>query len=272
MAQERSRKIKTLGRANRLIRRPAYRSDNNREATELWPMVFKMAPILISSLALIISYWSWKESHQGRMINEEINRPVLSIVNIKGTMGGIHIQADTKVITLIVKIKNIGKSTAKVEQAEVKVRLLNETDSCKMLASRVLDILDKDLNSNAEVLPGSEGDFLGHALVPVSCLEKQALQFRISITPQYYETVSIKQFYQIMSEDIVLYLDDLKENENEMINGPKPKDKGAKSINASPAKTLTISHIADHFRIKLLIFFTGPQLLSSSSLLTGFGV
>jgi hypothetical protein len=43
--------------------------------------------LVLSILAMIISGFSWWESRSNRLINEEINRPVLSLADIESKYG-----------------------------------------------------------------------------------------------------------------------------------------------------------------------------------------
>lgn len=86
--------------------------------TNWWSDPPKLVPILLSSLALCISGLGWWESHRGRLINEEINRPILELENIQfenGKAAPILVIKQRAVLPLSFYIKNSGKSSARLD-------------------------------------------------------------------------------------------------------------------------------------------------------------
>jgi hypothetical protein len=86
----------------------------------------KWLPILLSTVAVFISAFSWLETHRGRVINEDINRPRLSLHSnghVFGTFG-----RDSTKFSYLFFIQNDGKNTALITSVVGNVRVLQGPD------------------------------------------------------------------------------------------------------------------------------------------------
>lgn len=104
----------------------------------------KWLPILLSLVAVGISSLSWWESHRGRVINEETNRPQLRLEEK---------YANTALEKIGLTLKNVGKTPAKLTKL-----ILNETHTPSQFFPNPC-LLDKSLSfdtSEMEILPGDE--------------------------------------------------------------------------------------------------------------------
>jgi|ERR1051325_596033 hypothetical protein len=82
----------------------------------------KWIALVLSIFAITISSLSWWESHQARLINQEINRPLLQLDEVK-------LERSKSFSELTFYLSNIGKSTARVTKVEYLsvARIWNET-------------------------------------------------------------------------------------------------------------------------------------------------
>lgn len=106
----------------------------------------KLIPMIISSVALLMSSLGWWESHRSRMISSEINRPILEITptDVSISDGGELNQIPSLFIE--VRAKNVGKSTALIKNIKLAVSS-GFPNGCKQLVSD-----DEDIESG-EAIP-----------------------------------------------------------------------------------------------------------------------
>src|ERR1043165_2685354 len=98
-------------------------NQNSRPTTE----PSKWLPIALSVLAIIVSGLSLWESHRGRLINEEVNRPILQIDSITHNT----VWSNRDFVRLRIHLKNIGKTTAVLDQWTVLV-LPEAVENCEL--------------------------------------------------------------------------------------------------------------------------------------------
>lgn len=77
----------------------------------------KLIAMVISIFALGISFLSWRESHRNTCLNEAINRPQLNVTQLSARSEGK--QKDFTDIEILIRVKNIGKVSEKVERSTI---------------------------------------------------------------------------------------------------------------------------------------------------------
>lgn len=176
--------------------------------------------LVLSIGAIIISSLSWWEGHQNRIINEEINRPVLSIARTDQDVGSVFIpNSGGSVYSFYVDVKNIGKATATILKANVEPRILYPTDTCNRIpydTNGMDDVLNRD-----EVLPGMEKTLFGEVILPKACEQLQVLKFQQSVTITYRDVATGREYYQGFVSSIEISPVELKKKFEDRIHGPK---------------------------------------------------
>jgi hypothetical protein len=79
----------------------------------------KWVPIGISLFALLISFFGWREAYRGRLINEAVNRPILTVETDGKAIASLLKEGSTEIVkTLVItsEIKNAGKTSAVVNR------------------------------------------------------------------------------------------------------------------------------------------------------------
>src|SRR5882672_3019026 len=110
----------------------------------------KWIALVLSIFAITISGLGWWESHRNRLINEEINRPILKANGFYNS--GLFSWSGDKIwISLDLKLKNEGKVTAVVNDVKVETgEVLGDKKGCRFTAESDIE------NPSFEVLPGAE--------------------------------------------------------------------------------------------------------------------
>lgn len=222
------RRIKRLKEPKLFSRLPLAYLREKPSSTNWWSDPPKLIPIIISVFALCISYLSWQEANRGRIINEEINRPVLSVARMDQDMGTIIIPGSGgTVYSFYVDLKNTGKSTAKILKADVDPRLSHQTDTCKMLPFDEGAL--EDLLNSGDILPGIEEKLFGHALLTPACEKSEILRFELSITVTYSDVASGREYFQVYSERVDVSPSELRKKLDDLLKGPQLKQKNTPS-------------------------------------------
>ncbi len=131
----------------------------------------KWLPIGISSLALLISFLSWREAHQGRLTNEAVNRPIVTVETDGKAIVSLRKEGSTETVKdlfVTSEIKNVGKTSAVITKIDHKI----------------INLGDCQLGSRGILGGDSEGAFnrlVGKEVVPSIGLE--AIQM-FSIPPE----------------------------------------------------------------------------------------
>ena|GEM_PF-2378145 len=147
----------------------------------------KWIALVLSICALIISGLSWWEAHRGRMISEEVNRPVLDYS--KGDLG-VTPFGDIIRVDVIVNLKNTGKTTAIVNSVKFGGRHITLTPDCSFSDARPLDSTYPE-----EILPSTEQNFLNGAAYSSKCVKThQGFLLELSVT--YTDAASGKTYFQ----------------------------------------------------------------------------
>lgn len=93
-----------------------------KSSSKWWSDPPKLIPILISLIAVTISCLSWWESHRSRLINEEINRPILALTSLQIATyeePNQHEDYFPLYLNILPTVKNVGKSTAIVKEFKI---------------------------------------------------------------------------------------------------------------------------------------------------------
>jgi hypothetical protein len=159
----------------------------------------KWIPIGISCFALVISCLGWWDSHRGRIINEEINRPNLAISGVTTSPSVVSVSAkDKTIIWFTIKLKNSGRVTAMVDQHRVQPFLLFQTDDCKV------DDAEFMLSPQGlEILSGSEESVMCRIAIAGLCEQRPSLSFGLRMVIRYTEAGSGKQYVQDLVSDVI---------------------------------------------------------------------
>src|SRR5690349_5939669 len=97
--------------------------------------------IILSTAAVVISGFSWWEASRNRRLNEDVNRPVFSIVKVDESLSPRPKQddeGDTFIFT--VHIKNIGRSMARILKAEVEPHIQRAFGNCGLAHPNNIEI------------------------------------------------------------------------------------------------------------------------------------
>jgi hypothetical protein len=143
---------------------------------------------VLSILAIVISGLSWWESHSNRLLNEEINRPVLSLGSIESRYGETLRSGET-VILFDVGLKNSGKFTARIDKYVIESVHLNSGLGC-LPKSTLGEPIEKipSMPTWHEILPGQEEHFLGKATISPECAKLPILEFLVDVSVSYVDT------------------------------------------------------------------------------------
>jgi hypothetical protein len=176
----------------------------NKNVASIKSEPIKWLPIGISSLALLISFLSWREAHQGRLLNEAVNRPVVT-VDTKGNVIASAIKEGStetvKMLFVTSEIKNIGKTSAIITKIDHKIKYIGP---CEL----GYDILNSINGAGFEPLVGKEvvPNLSLRATegfsIPPGC-EKKKIALGLSGTIQYTDTISgvlyVQDFFKYVS-------------------------------------------------------------------------
>lgn len=188
----------------RLARR--FRRSSPPTPTHWWSDPPKLTPIVISLIAVTISCLSWYESHRGRMINEEINRPILSLssIEIESAVYSMPFRdyEDRVILFFTAKVKNVGKSTAVVRRTEITPTFFRESPGtgCKIIPE-----IDRITNYNQEkepILAGAEEEYVGDIQLTLACEQKSSWDFKVEALIDYGDVATGHTYSQTLSKRI----------------------------------------------------------------------
>ena len=129
--------------------------------------VFKRLPIVLSLIAIGISCLGWWEAHRSRIVNEEINRPLLQASDVD-----FNQVLNTGYFFLSVRLKNIGKTTAKLSSCTFRQNITIYQG--KVLTTCFIDDITFTY-SGTEILPGEEKPLSGMGAIKSGCREPQTV-------------------------------------------------------------------------------------------------
>jgi hypothetical protein len=176
----------------------------------------KWIALIFSIIAITISGLSWWESRQNRIINQEVNRPILKVAgvslskDISPVVGsfkketGIIIKgsAFTTTVWFKVKIANVGKSTATLYHVQIesfippRIGSPFEENTCKS-EHPVFSVGAPGI----EMVPGSEESFRGSVNLTKEC---DSLTVYVSCLVTYSDTITARQYFQTLVEEVEL--------------------------------------------------------------------
>src|ERR1041384_582455 len=104
-----------------------------RSETVKWvPIGISLFALLISCVGCVISFLSWRESHRGRLINEAVNRPIVTVETDGEALARWAKEGSGEFLvrTLFVtsEIKNLGKTPAIITKVDHEVRRFSECE------------------------------------------------------------------------------------------------------------------------------------------------
>lgn len=183
-------------------------------ATKWWSDPIRWIPIIISAIALTISYLSWQESHRGRRINEEVNRPILTLSSMEVTSGYmIRVGPDPDrgfAYHVAVKMKNIGKATAVIRRYRV-IPIFENTyfrkdlespPKCREYYRGEAGMAFQEPEKVMTIFTGTEQLFSGSTELSLGCEENPTIQFMVRITVEYANAGTDQIFSQEFLERI----------------------------------------------------------------------
>jgi hypothetical protein len=178
-----------------------------KSTSKWWSDPPKLIPILISVTAVTISCLSWWESHRGRLINEEVNRPILVLSDVRYTYGSSGVvEKNHLLVTFLVKLKNNGKFTARVHNVNISPGgLTSRIPGCEETKLEELPIIP------LEILPGMDSIFLGDISVSPECKD-QPIVFFVHTNVQYSDSRPDSKYEQSFTERVEVFLDSEKLN------------------------------------------------------------
>lgn len=148
----------------------------------------------LSLVAITVSGLSWWESHRNRVINEEVNRPLLSVSTVTAEAG--EPEAGRLLIFFTIKLKNSGKGTASVSNVIVEPHLALQSNGCEIVP------LDNFENSRFEVLPGFEESFDHVTSVTLDCKKAESVYFSLRLLTTYTDSASGREYFQTFNEGV----------------------------------------------------------------------
>lgn len=181
--KKRTKRLKELRVANRLAFGRRYKS-----SSKWWSDPVKIIPIIISSIALVISFLSWQASRQGMRISAEINRPVLSLTSLQ--LFDTDFSPDRKIlpdnIVINSRFKNIGKSSASIKETVFEPRLMQGgNDLCSPTVSGLGTVVGGKI-----VMPGNEGESLERITIPLECRQVEGWSLILFVSVRYIDVGS----------------------------------------------------------------------------------
>jgi hypothetical protein len=154
----------------------------------------KWLPLVLSLVAIAVSGLSWWESHRNRVINEEVNRPLLSVTTIAAEAS--EPKAGRLYMFFTVKLKNNGKGTANVSDVIIEPRLALQPNGCEIVPLGKVD------NTRFEVLPGFEQSFEYVTSVTLDCKKDARVYFGLRLLITYTDSGSGREYFQTFIEGV----------------------------------------------------------------------
>jgi len=213
-----------MERRTRRLREPKLlnrqKSAREKSSSKWWSDPPKLIPILISLIAVTISCLGWWESHRGRLINEEINRPILTATSITmQRIGSLVFEKGSPYaypIMIRITVKNVGKSSAVVQATNINFGMFpNDPAGCN---SRIA----VEESSSTTVLPGMESTFSQVVDLSNACLQKKEMAVDLNANVIYVDAGSGSQYKQHFSKLTVFSPMELSEDGNKLLGTPTP--------------------------------------------------
>src|SRR6266446_1889696 len=153
--------------------------------------------IVLSVVAVILSLLSWWESHQNRRINEEINRPILSLTSM-GTESQIFVMMQEGYMNHVglfftATLKNVGKSTAIIRKSTVTPTLSYPDDKCQIVKE---ESVSKQSDTGEPILIGNEEKYVGIINLTFQCEERKLWSIGVDVDMEYVDAGSGQSYSQ----------------------------------------------------------------------------
>lgn len=221
----------------KLARQQRFAQKEKPASPRWWSDPPKLVPIILSVFALAISCLSLWISNRGRLINEEVNRPVLALTSVK--IGVLHPpdkdeQERLLYLLIVVKLKNLGKSTAHIQGLSLTPQIWFGENGCEIIQPGSYNI--QDLNF---ILPGMEGIFSYQIQLTKNCRTVEFWPTETFIAFDYLDKASGITYRQDFREMFTVQQKRLEYGLVEHLAVPEPTP--PPYITPSPTSTPTIT-------------------------------
>lgn len=160
----------------------------------------KWIALVLSLIAIIISGLSWWESHTGRRINEEVNRPILTLIDFSSpsvSQGKDHLS-----VKINYTFRNVGKVAA-----TARVVTIQSTPTLRTFCHILLSEKESERHVYFEPLPGLDRTISEQLEVSQDCEEDGKLILdNIMMIVEYSDPVSGNLFSQVFTPKLELNL------------------------------------------------------------------
>jgi hypothetical protein len=157
----------------------------------------------MSSIALVVSSLSWWESHRGRLINEAINRPILTVkITAESIASPLKEGSNTIVKSLFTttEINNLGKTSATIDKV-IHFRWFFNRDKCTLQTEIPGAPSFDEMLKGREAVPNVASKFVEAFTIPPECKEEE-VAFSFSGTIYYTDTTTripyTQHFFEIV--------------------------------------------------------------------------
>jgi hypothetical protein len=122
--------------------------------------LLKWLPLGFSSIALVISFLSWREAHRGRFINEAVNRPIVSVEINGGAVarwakeGSLGNEFLVRTLFVTSEIKNLGKTAAIINKVDHEVIPIGECELGEVSEVEFQALVGKEVVPNLSLRVG----------------------------------------------------------------------------------------------------------------------
>lgn len=236
--REKKRPSKRLREIRILNRQMFGRKDKS--SIKWWDDPTKLIPIVISSIAVVISCLSWWESHRGMRINAEVNRPILSLTSLKLYDSGISTKDENFPTNLMIvyQFKNTGKSSASLKEVTIEpffARINPDEGSQDECGRKVTEARQSFFEKI--VLPGDETpDDANKLEIPPECpVLKQT--FFLAISVDYIDVGAGLSYTQSFLQPVYLSPETFESGFLQVLPTPTPSTTPVSNPSPTPAAT-----------------------------------
>ena len=131
----------------------------------------KWLPIIVSAMALGVSFLSWCESHRSRLINEAVNRPFLA-VDVTAKTDTLAIAREHIYVFVDTKIANSGKVPATFSNLQREFVFLGPLGQCAVREEKP----DYSMIEGKEILPSFDLTAHDALQIPSGC-DREEIRF-----------------------------------------------------------------------------------------------
>lgn len=175
--------------------------------------------IILSTAAVIVSGFSWWEASRNRRLNEDVNRPVFSIVKVDKHLSARPKQeGEGDTFDFVVDVKNIGRSTARILKAEVEPHIHRAFGNCGLAYPNKTEI---KYGFQRETPQGTERLLNSVVTITTGCESSRELGFRLNVILTYLDTSSGIEYYQSEMEYLSVSPSELRTKLKDMLPAPE---------------------------------------------------